>query len=55
MINPFKSMYTAIKQRERNEDMAYLNGASDIFDLEYRERELDRRRRRNTFGNYNQL
>jgi hypothetical protein len=34
---------------EAERDMAYLNGATSLVDLEYRQREIDRRKIRNNF------
>ncbi len=53
MLNPFQSLNQAAKRRAANAELAYLNDAVDLIDLEYRERELQRRNRRAApFGRY---
>lgn len=47
MNSPFKIFGAARRARVARAEEAYLNGAVDLIDLEYRERELDRRQRRN--------
>jgi hypothetical protein len=47
MFGQIKKMASALKAPSlRDRQIAYLNEASDRFDLEYRERQLDR----GTFG-----
>lgn len=45
LLNVLSAIGTYFENAEKNRRDAYLNEASDIYDLEYRIRELDRRDR----------
>jgi hypothetical protein len=43
MFTPIKKFAKAFRARSVEErEMAYLNGSNDRFDLEYRQRQIDR-------------
>lgn len=43
MFNPLKKIVRAMRPLSAEErEMAYLNGSHDRFDLEYRQRQVDR-------------